>query len=117
VNDEKVRKLKKKIYRDPMRSSHSHFVKVSGLRWLSMMLLVEIPWAQRVWALPFATTWHHPNVTVNSINFAIKLIDWARQMFQANDGFTTRELVVVADSSFAALELLAAVSQTSNANT
>ena len=36
------------IYRDPVRSSHSHFVKTSGLRWLSLMLLVEIPWAGRV---------------------------------------------------------------------
>jgi hypothetical protein len=34
----------KGIYRDPVRSSHSHFVKVSGLRWLSVMLLVPIPW-------------------------------------------------------------------------
>src|ERR1700710_1380010 len=41
----------KGIYRDPVRSSKSHFVKSSGLRWLSMMLLVPIPWAQRVWAL------------------------------------------------------------------
>ena len=29
----------KGIYRDPVRSSHSHFVKASGLRWLSLMLL------------------------------------------------------------------------------
>jgi hypothetical protein len=43
------------IYRDPVRSSRSHFVKVSGLRWLCMMLLVPIPWAARVWALPFLT--------------------------------------------------------------
>src|SRR3982750_4233335 len=43
------------IYRDPVRSSHSHFVKTSGLRWLSLMLLVDIPWAGRVWALPFLT--------------------------------------------------------------
>ena len=35
------------IYRDPVRSSHSHFVKASGLRWLSMMLLVRVPWAER----------------------------------------------------------------------
>lgn len=27
------------IYRDPVRSSHSHFVKASGLRWLSMMIM------------------------------------------------------------------------------
>ena len=45
----------KGIYRDPVRSSHSHFVKASGLRWLSLMLLVPISWAGRVWALPFLT--------------------------------------------------------------
>ena len=43
------------IYRDPVRSSKAFFVKTSGLRWLSMMLLAPIPWALRVWALPFLT--------------------------------------------------------------
>ena len=38
------------IYRDPTRSSHGHFVKASGLRWLSVMILPEIAWARRVWA-------------------------------------------------------------------
>jgi hypothetical protein len=42
-------KIKAKgIYRDPVRSSHSHFVKASGLRWLSLMVLAPIPWANRV---------------------------------------------------------------------
>jgi hypothetical protein len=41
------------IYRDPVRSSHGHFVKASGLRWLSVMLLPDIPWAGRVWGLPY----------------------------------------------------------------
>src|SRR5258708_15279332 len=45
----------KGIYRDPVRSSKSHFVKASGLRWMSMMWLAYIPFAQRVWALPFLT--------------------------------------------------------------
>src|SRR5205085_7732277 len=45
----------KGIYRDPVRSSRSHFVKASGLRWLCSMLLVEVSWAARVWALPFLT--------------------------------------------------------------
>src|SRR5437763_10268368 len=68
------------IYRDPVRSSHSHFVKASGLRWLSLMLLVEIPWAQRVRALPFLT------VLAPSERFYLKkrrahkkLTDWMRQ--------------------------------------
>ena len=43
------------VYRDPVRSSHSHFVKAKGLRWVSLMLLAEVSWARRVWALPFLT--------------------------------------------------------------
>lgn len=35
----------KGIYRDPVRSSKSHFVKTSGLRWISMQVLAAIPWA------------------------------------------------------------------------
>jgi hypothetical protein len=37
------------IYRDPVRSSDAHFVKTSGLRWISLMLLAPVPWAGRVW--------------------------------------------------------------------
>ena len=43
----------KGIYRDPVRSSKEHFVKASGLRWISLMWLIRIAWAQRIWALPF----------------------------------------------------------------
>src|SRR5260221_638508 len=43
------------IYRDPVRSSKGHFVKASGLRWLSAMLLVRVPWADHIMALPFLT--------------------------------------------------------------
>jgi len=54
----------KGIYRDPVRSSDSHLVKASGLRWLSLMLLVPIPWAQR--GLPFLTVLALHNATTNS---------------------------------------------------
>jgi DDE superfamily endonuclease len=36
------------VYRDPVRSSHGHFVKASGLRRVSVMLPAPIPWAGRV---------------------------------------------------------------------
>ncbi|MGB8840942.1 MAG: transposase [Aliidongia sp.] len=39
------------VYRDPVRSSKGFFVKTSGLRWLSAMLLVDIPWAGRLLAV------------------------------------------------------------------
>jgi hypothetical protein len=43
------------IYRDPVRSSHGHFVKASGLRWLSFMVLTPAPWTRLIKALPVLT--------------------------------------------------------------
>jgi hypothetical protein len=101
------------IYRDPVRSSDSHFVKTSGLRWLSLMLLVEIPWAQRVWALPFLTVLA-PSERYNQTHGHRHktLTDWARQMLtQVRRWLPQQGIVLVADSSFAALELLQALQQ------
>jgi hypothetical protein len=99
----------KGIYRDGVRSSKSFFVKTSGLRWVSMLLLAPIPWAMRVWALPFLTVlapserYHAEREMPHK-----KLTDWARQMItQVRRWLPTRAIVVVADSSYAVLELLA----------
>jgi DDE superfamily endonuclease len=99
------------IYRDPVRASHSHFVKASGLRWLSLMLLVEIPWADRVWALPFMTALCPSERYCKERGRAHrKLTDRARQMLLlVARWLPNREIIVTADSSFAALELLEAV--------
>lgn len=101
----------KGIYRDPVRSSHSHFVKASGLRWLCLMLTVRLPWAERVWALPVLTCLCPSERYYKDRGQPHKkLTTWARQMLlQVKRWLPERELVVVADSSFAALELLAAV--------
>lgn len=101
------------IYRDPVRSSRGHFVKASGLRWLSLMLLAPIPWAGRVWALPFLTALCPSERYDQQRGRAHKkLTDWARQMLRLLKRWLPgRTLVVVADSSFAALELLGAVSR------
>jgi DDE superfamily endonuclease len=96
------------IYRDPVRRSRSHFVKASGLRWVSLMLLAPVPWAARPWALPFLTG------LAPSERYAQKgrkrhkpVLDWARQMiFQTQRGLPHRDLVVVADSAFSALQWL-----------
>ena len=101
----------KGIYRDPVRSSHGHFVKASGLRWLSLMLLVPVPWAGRVWALPFLTALAPSERYCREHSKRHKkLTDWARQLvLQARRWMPGRPLVLVADSGFAALELLAAL--------
>ena len=107
-------KIKAKgIYRDPLRSSRSHFVKASGLRWLSLMLLAEIPWAERVWALPVLTALTPSERYNHSRNRRHKtLTDWSRQVVvQWRRWLPLREIVVTGDSSFAALEFLAALRQ------
>jgi len=99
----------KGIYRDPVRSSRGHFVKASGLRWLSLMLLAPIPWTGRAWALPFLTALAPSERYCRERGRRHKkLTDWARQMaLQARRWLPGREVVLLGDSSFAALDLLA----------
>jgi hypothetical protein len=98
----------KGIDRDPVRSSHSHLVKVSGLRWLACMVLTPLSWANRVWALPFLTALcpserfdeqrgrRHQTLTERAWQMMRLVVRW----------LPGRELALVADSRFAALELL-----------
>jgi hypothetical protein len=99
------------IYRDPVRSSHGHFIKASGLRWVSLMLLAPIPWAGRVWALPFLTVLAPSERAARKSGRRHKLLtDWARQMLiQVARWLPERQIIVVADMSYAAIELLEAV--------
>jgi len=96
------------IYRDPVRSSHGHFVKASGLRWLSVMLLAPVPWAGCIWGLPFLT------VPAPSERYAAehgkrhkKLTDCGRQaLLQVARWLPGRRVVAVADGGFSAIALL-----------
>lgn len=73
------RRIKKRgIYRDPVRSSKSHFVKCSGLRWMCLMLLSPLPWTgRRRWALPMLTALC-PSERYYQQRRPKKLTDWAR---------------------------------------
>ena len=99
------------IYRDPVRSSKGHFVKASGLRWLSAMVLVKVPWADRVMALPFLTLLApSKRFYAGKMRAPKTLLDWARQAaLQIHRWLLDRYIVLVADSAFAAIEFLAAV--------
>jgi hypothetical protein len=98
----------KGVYRDPVRSTHGTFVKCSGLRWVCVMLLVEIPWASRVWALPFLSA------LAPSERYAAKrgrrhkkITEWAWQLLlQVRRWYPQREIVAVADRAYASLKLL-----------
>ena len=98
----------KGIYRDPVRSSKSHFVKASGLRWISLMWLTNIPWAQRVWALPFLTVLAPSERYYETRGRKPKKItDWARQMvFQLRRWLPDKALIVTGDNAYSALDFL-----------
>ena len=96
-----------------MRSSHGHFVKSSGLRRLSLAVMLPLPFADRRWALPFLTVlapsarWSEAQGRRHKA-----LTAWAKQaILQAKRWLPDRRVVIVADSGLSALELIAAVRQ------
>ena len=99
------------IYRDAVRSSHSFFVKASGLRWLSFMLLTKVPFARKVWALPFLTVLCPSQRYDQERGIRHrKLTDRARQaIWLIKRWLPDLAVVFVGDSSFAALDLLNSV--------
>src|SRR5215213_4790628 len=92
-------------YRDAVRSSRKHVGKCFGLKWGSMMLLVPVPWAQRVWALPFLTALCWPPKSRHQRRQKTS-VDWVRQMLkQTRRWLPGRLLVLVVDGGFAAVAL------------
>jgi hypothetical protein len=99
-------------YRDAARSSKEQTVTSRGLRWLTAMLLVEVPFAGRVWGLPMLTalvpsrSWCEANGRRYRPTTA-----WARiVLLRLHRWFSDRLLVAVMDGEFAAVELLDALS-------
>lgn len=106
------RKINKRgIYRDPVRSSKSHFVKCSGLRWLSLMVLTHLPWLEAglSWALPVLTVlcpserfYTKQGKSVKKLtSFASQMISWLGRKSKS----LQRSIYLVGDGSFATLAL------------
>lgn len=108
-------------YRDPVRSTKKHVVRCFGLKWISMMLLVSVPFANRIWALPFLTLSCEPKAKEKKSGSGKKKnkpihpgkdrhktsVDWARQMIkQVHRWLPNRVLVLVVDGGFAAMSLM-----------
>lgn len=101
-------KIKAKgIFRDAVRSSRKYTNYSSGLRWVSMMLLVPVPWSKRVWGLPFLTVLA-PSPKTNEANHKRHKtsIDWVGQMISAvRRWLPEHSLVLVTDGGMAAVKL------------
>ena len=99
-------------YRDAVRSSQKHVIRCFGLKWVSMMLLVAVPWSRRVWALPFLTALCRPArraggpAKQQDERRHKTSVDWVRQMMkQVRRWLPGRLLVLVVDGGFAAVSL------------
>lgn len=99
------------IYRDAVRSSTSHLVKTSGLRWISLLLLTSIPWAQRVWALPVMTVLSPSERYYQQRQRRPKtVLERSLQMVKAlRRWLPDEEVVIVGDNTYAALDFLTAL--------
>ena len=92
-------------YRDGVRSTGRHTVRCFGLKWVSLMVLVRLPWSRRVWALPFLTVLC-PASSSSSGRRPKTSVDWMRQMLvQTRRWLPGRRLVLVVDGAYAALSL------------
>jgi hypothetical protein len=95
----------KGCYRDAVRSTKKHVIRCFGLKWVSMMLLVPVPWAQRVWAMPFLTALCRPAKKKDQRRHKTS-VDWVRQMIkQVRRWLPGRRVVLVVDGGFAAVSL------------
>lgn len=98
----------KGLYRDNARSSKSVHVKSHGLRWMSVMLLASVPWAGRVWALPFLTVLLPSERGCQEKAIRYKTLShWARQVLVLLARWLGgRRVILVADHNYSVLELL-----------
>jgi hypothetical protein len=102
---EKIRA--KGVFRDAVRSSKKHVIHCFGLRWISMMLLLPVPWSRRLWALPFLTVLAPSEKTNRANGKRHKTsIDWIGQMIiVVRRWFPDRTIVLVVDGGLAAVKL------------
>jgi hypothetical protein len=97
----------KGIYRDPVRSSRGFFVKVEGLRWLSLQVLARPGFATRTWGLPFLTVLcrsERANAKRRRRHQTVpEKAAWGMRLIAR--WLPHRRLVMVGDGAFASLEL------------
>jgi hypothetical protein len=108
IERRKGKKIKAKgCYRDAVRSSQKYVVKCFGLKWLSMMLIIQLPWSNRHWSLPFLTVLTPSQSANKEANKRHKTsIDWSIQMMkQVRRWVTDRCIILIGDGGFSCIRL------------
>ncbi len=107
IERRKGKKIKAKgVYRDAVRSSEKKVIHCFGLKWISMMAIIPLPWSKRPWALPFFTVLAPSKAYNESQKKRHKTtVDWACQMIkQVRRWLPNRPIVIVGDGAYAAVK-------------
>lgn len=107
------KKIKAKgIYRDAVRSSQSKVITSFGLKWECMMLIVQLPWSKRPWALPFLTVLAPSKKSNEKAGRRHKTsLDWTRQMVKLVSRWLRRSWILLGDGAYACMDLATACIQ------
>ena len=94
-------------YRDAVRSTKGTVVKCYGLQWISLMLLVPLPWSTRPWALPFLTLLAPPERANTAAKRRHKTtVDWTVQAVKVISRWLgRRRWTLVGDGGYACVHL------------
>ena len=77
-------------------------VKCLGLKWVSMMLLVPLPWSARPWALPFLTLVAPSRAANEKASKPHRTtVDWAWRMVRRVSRRFARPWVLIGDGAYA----------------
>ncbi|HYQ93064.1 MAG TPA: transposase [Candidatus Competibacteraceae bacterium] len=94
-------------YRDAVRSTKGVVVKCYGLKWISLMVLIPLPWSIRVWALPFLTLLA-PSERANTVagRHHKTTVDWTVQAVKVISRWLgSRRWTLVGDGAYACVRL------------
>lgn len=101
------RKIKAKgCYRDAVASTESVVVTCFGLKWVCLMLIVQLPWCNRPWALPFMTILAPSQKSNEARGKKHKTaVDWAILAMRIISRWIKRSFVFIGDGGFACIAL------------
>lgn len=94
-------------WRDSLRSSQKHSLSSSGLRWVTMALVVTLPWTKLRWALPFLSVLTTTPKVSAALNKRHKtLARWAQQMVMlVRRWLPAIPIKVIGDGAYSVIEL------------
>jgi hypothetical protein len=96
----------KGVYRDACRSTEEKVITCFGLKWVCLVLIMDMPWCQRPWALPFMTLLAPSKACNKKRGKAHKTsIDWTITAVRLISRWIKRPFVLIGDGGFACIRL------------